>query len=214
MTDASGRTLSIGAAVVMCLWISTPSFGRAQTGNTPQTRPPSRPLPSLPPRPVEPAPPRVSPPVTPPPALRGPVPPAPDAVSLVHSRNGASGTAWWVDMTSLRRVGDRVTYWELSTAHTRNRGPNGTRFGAWTQHETDCRTQMTNLRATASIDGDVRYGPVVVQGSGMFSNGFRPIVYAEGLQVMRLVCDGIRPYPDERPLTSVGAALLMAGLVK
>lgn len=141
-----------------------------------------------------------------------PTPPAPEAVSLIQSRGGPSRAASWIDMTSLRRGGDRVTYWELTSLRPRDRS--GDRFGLWTLHETDCRTQMSNRRAEAAIDGDVRYGPVAMIGHGFFSNGFSPIVYPEGLQVMRLVCNGTRPFPRMRPLTSVGAALLMASMVR
>lgn len=141
-------------------------------------------------------------------------PPAPEAVSLIQSRGGPSRAASWIDMTSLRRVGDRVTHWELTTFLPRERARQSGAYGRWTLSETDCRTEMRNLRAEASVDGDVRYGPVEIIGHGMFSNGFSPIVYPEGLQVMRLVCDGTRPFPGTRPLRSVGAALLMAGMVR
>ncbi len=141
-----------------------------------------------------------------------PTPPAPDAVSLIQSRGGPARAAWWIDMTSLKRTGDRVTYWELTTFLPRDRAGQVGRFGTWTLHETDCRTEMNNMRGRASVDGDVRYGAFEVFGNGMFSNGFRPIVYPDGLQVMKLVCDGTRPFPGMRPLRSVGAALLMAAI--
>ncbi len=147
-------------------------------------------------------------------ARQTPTPPAPEAVSLVQSRGGPSRAASWVDMASLRRGGDRVTYWELTTLLPRERAGQGGRYGRWTLSETDCRTEMNNRRAEAAIDGDVRYGPVEIPSNGMFSNGFRPIVYSEGLQVMKLVCNGTRPFPGMRPLRSVGAALLMAGMVR
>ncbi|MGQ2990540.1 MAG: hypothetical protein ACT6RD_08160 [Brevundimonas sp.] len=143
-----------------------------------------------------------------------PTPPAPETVSLIQSRGGPSRAASWIDMTSLRRAGDRVTYWELTTFLPRERAGQSGAYGRWTLSETDCRTEMNNRRAEAAIDGDVRYGPVEIVSNGMFSNGFRPIVYPEGLQVMRLVCNGTRPFPGMRPLRSVGAALMMAGMVR
>lgn len=143
-----------------------------------------------------------------------PTPPAPEAVSLIQSRGGPSRAASWIDMTSLRRAGDRVTYWELTTFLPRERVGQGGAYGRWTLNETDCRTEMRNRRAEATVDGDVRYGPVEVVRTSMFDNGFSPIVYPEGLQVMRLVCNGTRPFPGMRPLRSVGAALLMAAFTK
>lgn len=140
-----------------------------------------------------------------------PTPPASDAVRLEISGLSRAGTAAWIDVFSMNRRGDRVSYWQLSTLHRRHR-INGVQ-GSWTQQEADCQKRATRFVVQYEIGADLRLGAPKTVDPPTWSDGFyRPWTPTE-TKVLAMVCDGERPFPLEPPVFSVRLALQKAAEV-
>ncbi|MGA0546453.1 hypothetical protein ACO2Q1_14365 [Brevundimonas sp. VNH65] len=142
-----------------------------------------------------------------------PTPPPPDAVRLERSAEGFTGVTWWIDALSIERVGDRATYWELSPLHMRERRFHEPYVGYWTQMEVDCARRMERQVVKYGIDGDLRLGAARVAPEVLFHDRFYPTGGASARKTA-FACTGVKPFPDSRSLSGVGAALLMAGMVR